>query len=98
MRELHPRRRGLILFPLIRQPLHELAHRRVGQVGEQLREIVLWVDLVAAAGAGEGGQDGSGLAGAGLPTKRLFLRFSTMRLIWRSLALLSMATPHFSRM
>ena len=37
LRELHLRRGGLILLPLIRQPLMKLTHRRLEQVGEQLR-------------------------------------------------------------
>jgi len=55
---------SLPALPLVRQPLTELAHRRGRQVGQQLREVDLRIDAVAAAGAGEAGEDGGGLAAA----------------------------------
>jgi len=48
--------------PAVGQPIVELADWRACQVGEQLREVHLRVDAVAAAGAGEGAQDCGGLA------------------------------------
>ena len=43
------------LLPVIGQPSVKLTDRRVGQVVQQLGEIMLRVDVVAAAGAGEAG-------------------------------------------
>ena len=44
---------GVGTLPLVGEPLLQLAHRRGGQVGEELCEVELRVDLVATAGAGE---------------------------------------------
>jgi len=56
LRELH-RRRLIVLVclelkPPIRQPIVELADRRRREVGQQLRQVQLRVDVVAAGGAG----------------------------------------------
>ena len=53
---------GLIKLPLIRQPLLDLADGRGRQVGQQLGEVTLRVDVVPTAGAGEGTEDGGGSA------------------------------------
>ncbi|MDZ4779341.1 MAG: hypothetical protein SGJ19_03710, partial [Planctomycetia bacterium] len=52
----------LELKPAVRQPIVELADRRGREVGQQLRQVQLRVDVVAAGGAGETAQDGGGLA------------------------------------
>src|SRR5271154_4702581 len=54
----------LIIFPLVRQPLVEVADRRSWEVGQQLGEVTLRVDGVAPAGAGEAAEDGGGTAAA----------------------------------
>ena len=47
-------------LPLIGQPLGQLADMQDRQVRQQLGEIELGIDLVAAAGTGQAGQDSSG--------------------------------------
>ena len=44
-------------LPLIRQPVDQFAFADLRQVRQQLREVQLRVHVVAAAGAGQGGQD-----------------------------------------
>jgi hypothetical protein len=41
----------LVHLPLIWEPCGELANGGGGQVDQQLREVELWVRIVAAAGA-----------------------------------------------
>jgi hypothetical protein len=53
--------------PLIGEPGVELTDGGRGQVGQQLREVNLWVDSMAAAGTGEAGEDGGGLAASLVP-------------------------------
>lgn len=49
--------RGVIDLPLIGQPLGQLAGFEDRQVRQQLGEIELGIDIVAAAGTGQAGQD-----------------------------------------
>ena len=51
-------------LPAIGQPGGQIAHARRRQVDEQLREIDLRVDVVAAAGRSQTGEDGRGPAAA----------------------------------
>jgi hypothetical protein len=60
----------VVLVPLVGQPLIEFADRRRGQVRQQLREVELRVDPVAAAGAGDGTEDGRRFAAAGIADSR----------------------------
>jgi len=53
------------LFPLIRQPRVEVVDRGVGEIGQQLGEVSLRVDLVSSAGAGQAAEDGRGLSAVG---------------------------------
>ena len=48
--------RGLLEFPLVRQPGIQFAQFRLWQVHQQLREIQLRIKLVSAAGAGQASQ------------------------------------------
>jgi len=56
-----PRRRRISPSPVVRQPVGQLAHRRGRQVGQQLRQVMLRVDVVSAASAGQAGRDRSSL-------------------------------------
>jgi len=78
-------------LPLIGQPHRQFASAGLRQVQQRLREIVLRVNAVPAAGAGQACQDRS-RPPRGLPTNREFFRLSTTRFISRSLTLLSMGT------
>jgi hypothetical protein len=49
--------RGVMDLPLIGQPLGQLADMQDRQVRQQLGEIELGIDIVAAAGTGQAGQD-----------------------------------------
>ena len=53
---------GLPLLPFVGQPLIEVADWRLRQVREELCEVCLRIDAMAAAGAGQTTQDGPGLA------------------------------------
>jgi hypothetical protein len=44
-------------FPMVWQPLVDLADRRGRQVGQQLRQVTLRIDAVPAAGAGQAAED-----------------------------------------
>jgi hypothetical protein len=63
-----------------------------GQVDQQLSEIELGIDIMAAAGAGQAGEDCRRSSSARVPTKREFWRLRTTRFISRSETLLSMGT------
>lgn len=49
---------------MVGEPSFELADGRGGEAHEELREVALRIDGVAAAGGGEAGEDGGGVAGA----------------------------------
>ncbi len=51
-------------LPSIGEPGGEIAHGDGRQVGQQLREVELRIDAMAAASRGEAGQDGRGAAAA----------------------------------
>ena len=51
-------------FPLVGQPDVEVAHGPGRKVHEELRQVELGIDLVAAAGGGQTRQDGGGAAAA----------------------------------
>ncbi len=53
------RRRGVAGLPGVGEPVVEVAGLRLGEVGEQLREVALRVDVVAAAGACQTGENGT---------------------------------------
>src|SRR6185312_17102890 len=57
-----PRQLYLVSFPHNRQPLVELADRGGREVGEQLGEVMLGIDVVAFGGGGEGTEDRGGVA------------------------------------
>jgi len=57
-------------LPLIGKPVSQLAGLSLGQIHQQLREVELWIDIMAATGAGETGQDGSSAATAGIANEQ----------------------------
>ena len=60
---------GVIDLPLIGQPLGQLAGLQDRQVRQQLGEIELGIDIVAAAGTGQAGQDRGGSSPARIADK-----------------------------
>ena len=48
----------------------KLTHRRVGKVGEQLREVMLRVEVVSSAGAHRRGENRGSFAAAGVDARR----------------------------
>jgi len=48
----------LIEFPSVGQPCGSIAVRGEGQIGEQLRQVDLRIDVMPPAGGGQAGQDG----------------------------------------
>ena len=67
----------------------ELADRRRRQVGQQLRQVMLRIDAVPAAGAGQAGQDRGGLAAALVADEQTVFAIEAIRFISRSAMLLS---------
>lgn len=49
---------GLVYLPLVGQPEGQLADGNYGQIDQQLRDVALRIDIMAAAGTGQAGQDG----------------------------------------
>jgi len=70
---------------LIREPFGELVVEHGRQVDEQLREVELWVNIVAAAGACQAGEDGGCSSPTRVAHEEQFLKFNTTRFISRSL-------------
>lgn len=58
------RRRGVAGLPGVGEPVVEVAGLRFGKICQQLREVALRVDVVAAAGAREAGENGTRPAAA----------------------------------
>jgi hypothetical protein len=56
--------------PFVPMCLVEFADFRLGEIGQELRQVALRVDDMPPAGAGETGEDRGGLAAAWPPTKR----------------------------
>jgi hypothetical protein len=76
----------LLKLPAIRQPSIQFGHLQRRQVHQQLREIHLRIDFLPAAGAGQAlARMAAVRPPRGLPTKREFFRFNTIRFISRSL-------------
>ena len=48
----------MVYLPLVGQPEGQLVDGNQRQIDQQLCDVALWIDVVAAAGAGQAGQDG----------------------------------------
>jgi hypothetical protein len=48
----------MVYLPLVRQPARQLADGNQRQIDQQLRDVALRIDVMAAAGAGQTGKDG----------------------------------------
>jgi integrase len=84
----------VVLLPRIGQPVGQLTDRRGREVGQQLREIPMRVDLMPAAGAGQAAQDGRD--GRSLPynTVRCTFRRLCRKLKWQSNGALPLPRIH----
>ena len=63
----------MALLPFVGQPVSKVAARRPGQICQQLGEIELRVDVVAATSAGDAGQDGGSSSAARIANEQAVL-------------------------